>query len=105
MLKLDRYQEELRRLDSEGDNLCRWFGQEISALEVAIATPAGISPSHVWAGALMNLTVITDSDDDNTPLVAPAPVTKTKRSTTSTADLEPDDSDPDGVNAIDPPRC
>ncbi|KAF9457042.1 hypothetical protein BDZ94DRAFT_1176434 [Collybia nuda] len=40
MLKLDRCHEELCRLGTEGNNLCRWFGQEIGALEVAIATPS-----------------------------------------------------------------
>lgn len=39
-LKMDRCQEELRRLGSESDNLCRWFGREIGALEVAIVTPS-----------------------------------------------------------------
>ncbi|KAF9455607.1 hypothetical protein BDZ94DRAFT_1286087 [Collybia nuda] len=44
MLKLDRCHEELRRLGTEGDNLCRWFGQEIGALEVAIAMPSSKLP-------------------------------------------------------------
>lgn len=39
MLKVDRCLEEQRRLGMEGDNMCRWFGRELSALEVAIATP------------------------------------------------------------------
>ncbi|KAF9469487.1 hypothetical protein BDZ94DRAFT_692 [Collybia nuda] len=39
MLKVDRCLEERRRLGMEGDNMCRWFARELSALEVAIATP------------------------------------------------------------------
>jgi hypothetical protein len=40
MLKLDRCQEERRRLGMEADNLCRFFGRELCAVEVAIATPS-----------------------------------------------------------------
>ncbi|KIL57472.1 hypothetical protein M378DRAFT_16228 [Amanita muscaria Koide BX008] len=36
MLKQDRCLEERRRLGLEADNLCRWFGQELCSLELAI---------------------------------------------------------------------
>jgi hypothetical protein len=36
MLKRDRSLEERRRLGLEADNLCRWFGQELCSLELAI---------------------------------------------------------------------
>lgn len=47
MLKIDRCQEERRRLGMEADNLCRFFGRELCAIEVAIATPSSMytSPS------------------------------------------------------------
>jgi hypothetical protein len=39
MLKKDRCLEERRRLGMEADNLCRWFGRELTAVELAIQTP------------------------------------------------------------------
>jgi hypothetical protein len=39
MLKRDRCIEEQRRLGLEADNLCRWFGDELSAIELALLTP------------------------------------------------------------------
>lgn len=39
MLKIDRCQEEQRRLGAEADNLCSWFGRELSALSIAMTTP------------------------------------------------------------------
>jgi hypothetical protein len=41
MLKIDRCTEEYRRLGLEADNLCRWFGQELAAIELAIQTTVG----------------------------------------------------------------
>ena len=38
MLKNDRCTEEYRRLGIEADNLCRWFGRELAAIELAIQT-------------------------------------------------------------------
>lgn len=38
MLKADRCLEERRRLGREADNLCRWFGRELSAIELALRT-------------------------------------------------------------------
>jgi hypothetical protein len=40
VLKMDRCLEERRRLGLEADNLCRWFGCKLSAVEVALATPS-----------------------------------------------------------------
>jgi len=40
MLKVDRCLEERRRLGWEADNLCRWFGRELSAIELALRTPS-----------------------------------------------------------------
>jgi hypothetical protein len=41
MLKIDRCTEEYRRIGIEADNLCRWFGQELAAIELAIQTTIG----------------------------------------------------------------
>ena len=40
MLKKERCVEESRRLGLEADNLCRWFGKEYLAVELALATPS-----------------------------------------------------------------
>jgi hypothetical protein len=40
MLKLDRCLEERRRLGFEADNICRWFGRELTAVELALCTPS-----------------------------------------------------------------
>lgn len=39
MLKADRCLEERRRLGDEADNLCRWYGWELGAVELATALP------------------------------------------------------------------
>ncbi|KIM38191.1 hypothetical protein M413DRAFT_30325 [Hebeloma cylindrosporum] len=39
MLKAERCVEEQRRLGMESDNLCRWFGREIGAVELALRNP------------------------------------------------------------------
>ena len=39
MLKVDHCLEEQRRLGQEADNLCRWFGRELLALEAAVLSP------------------------------------------------------------------
>ncbi|KAG6883278.1 hypothetical protein C0993_007006, partial [Termitomyces sp. T159_Od127] len=44
-LKVDRCVEERRRLGIEADNLCRWFGHEVCALQVAIDLPSNASIS------------------------------------------------------------
>jgi hypothetical protein len=43
VLKMDRCLEERRCLGLEADNLCRWFGRELSVVEVALATPSSKS--------------------------------------------------------------
>ena len=43
MLKLDHCLEERRRLGVEADNLCRWFGRELFALETAVLSPSSES--------------------------------------------------------------
>ncbi|KAI0669310.1 hypothetical protein C8Q78DRAFT_1095812 [Trametes maxima] len=39
MLALDRSVEERRRLGCEADNLCRWYGRELAAAELALRLP------------------------------------------------------------------
>ena len=39
VLKQQRCLEERRRLGIEADNLCRWFGEEICAVELALRCP------------------------------------------------------------------
>ena len=41
MLKVDRCVEENRRLGREADNLSRWFGRELAAIELSIQTAVG----------------------------------------------------------------
>ncbi|KAG1779269.1 hypothetical protein EV702DRAFT_1195245 [Suillus placidus] len=40
LLKQQRCREEQRRIGLEADNLCRWFGTELAALELALHSPA-----------------------------------------------------------------
>lgn len=40
MLKKDRCIEETWRLGLESDNMCRWFGREYLAVQLALATPS-----------------------------------------------------------------
>ncbi|TFK54454.1 hypothetical protein OE88DRAFT_1624486 [Heliocybe sulcata] len=42
MLKIDRCREERRRLGIEADNLGRWFGRELAALELALRLPENV---------------------------------------------------------------
>lgn len=39
LLKRDRCVEERHRLGMESDNLCRWYGTELAAVELALRTP------------------------------------------------------------------
>jgi len=39
-LKVDQCLEEHHCLGLEADNLCRWFGQELSVVKVVLATPS-----------------------------------------------------------------
>lgn len=40
LLKKERCREERHRLANEADNLCRWFGRELMAVELAIRLPS-----------------------------------------------------------------
>lgn len=40
MLKVDRCCEEHKRLGMEADNLCRWYGRELCATELALCSPS-----------------------------------------------------------------
>ena len=39
MLKLDRCREEMKRLATEADNLCNWYGRELASIETALRQP------------------------------------------------------------------
>jgi hypothetical protein len=39
LLKRERCREEQHRIGHEADNLCRWFGAELTALELALRSP------------------------------------------------------------------
>ena len=39
LLKSDRCKEEKERLRFESDNMCRWFGNKIMSIEVALRRP------------------------------------------------------------------
>jgi len=43
MLKCNQCLEECRRLGMEADNLCRWYGTELAAVELALHTPESMS--------------------------------------------------------------
>ena len=48
MLKLDHCLEERCRLGREADNLCRWFGRELLAIEGAILLPSSeLAPNYL----------------------------------------------------------
>ena len=44
MLKRDRCLEEQRRLGVEADNLCRWYGNKLAAVELALRIPESGCP-------------------------------------------------------------
>ncbi|KAJ2911799.1 hypothetical protein MD484_g8611, partial [Candolleomyces efflorescens] len=44
MLSLDRCREERVRLGKEGDNMCRWFGSELTKTRLAMANPSTDAP-------------------------------------------------------------
>ena len=47
VLEKDRCLEERRRLGREADNLLRWYGRELAAVELAIRLPRSKSYFHV----------------------------------------------------------
>jgi len=52
MLKRDRCLEEWRRLSIEADNLCRWYGNELMAVELALRIPE--SKCHLFLYVTFN---------------------------------------------------
>ena len=55
MLKRDRCLEEQRRLSVEADNLCRWYGNELAAVELALRIPESNCPIGVRRILLINV--------------------------------------------------
>jgi len=51
VLKIDQCLEEQRRLGIEADNMCRWFGHELCAIELAIRQPESKSKRNLSAFA------------------------------------------------------
>ena len=39
MLKIDRCEEEQKRLGMEADGMCAWFGHELAAVTIALYSP------------------------------------------------------------------
>ncbi|KAG2087542.1 uncharacterized protein F5147DRAFT_790688 [Suillus discolor] len=55
MLKRDRCIEEQRHLGLEADNLCRWFGDELAAIELALQLPEHFLSYYVSGGNISNI--------------------------------------------------
>jgi len=51
VLKTDRCLEEQRRLGTEADNMCRWFGRELCAIELAMRQPESKSKHNLSLSA------------------------------------------------------
>ena len=51
VLKTDRCLEEQRRLGTEADNMCRWFGCELCAIELAMRQPESKSKHNLSLSA------------------------------------------------------
>ena len=47
VLKTDQCHEEQRRLGTEADNMCRWFGRELCAIELAMRQPESKSKHNL----------------------------------------------------------
>ena len=47
LLKQDRCHKEQVRLGMEADNMCRWFGKELAAVELALRLPECKSYNHI----------------------------------------------------------
>ena len=50
LLKRERCREEQKRLGIEADNLCRFFGDELAALELTLRTPGCKHVFIIYAG-------------------------------------------------------
>ena len=48
MLKRDRCLEEQRQLSVEADNLCRWYSDELAAVELALCIPESKCPHFLY---------------------------------------------------------
>ncbi|KAG1888274.1 hypothetical protein F4604DRAFT_1877402 [Suillus subluteus] len=58
LLKRERCREEQCRIGLEADNLCRWFGTELAALELALRSPANhtyVFPLQQWQDHILQL--------------------------------------------------
>ena len=55
MLKHDRCLEEQRQLSVEADNLCRWYSNELAAVELALHIPESNCPIGVHRILLINV--------------------------------------------------
>jgi hypothetical protein len=62
MLKRDRCLEEQRRLEMEADNLCRWFGRELLAVELALVMPSSMSLPFTISENILIVVAIADKD-------------------------------------------
>ena len=51
VLKTDQCHEEQRRLGTEADNMCRWFGRELCAIELAMRQPESKSKHNLSLSA------------------------------------------------------
>lgn len=49
MLKVDHCLTERHRLGHESDNLCRWFGRELCAVELAFRKPKSELTTLTWS--------------------------------------------------------
>ncbi|KIK80791.1 hypothetical protein PAXRUDRAFT_36082 [Paxillus rubicundulus Ve08.2h10] len=82
MLKCDQCLEEQCQLGTEADNLCRWYGTELTAVELELRIPANVIfflalqqrhehilslPSH-WSNPLVSATRFTSQTDGATAL-------------------------------------
>ncbi|KAG6849270.1 hypothetical protein H0H93_009877 [Arthromyces matolae] len=61
LLKIDRCLEERRRLGIEADNMCRWFGRELCAVQVALSRPSNQSIALILKQKCSQLLVLKDS--------------------------------------------
>jgi hypothetical protein len=63
LLKRERCHEEQCRLGLEADNICRWFGDELAALELALRSPAS-----KWLADICSLVLILEDETFLFPL-------------------------------------
>ncbi|KAG6836659.1 hypothetical protein H0H93_005329 [Arthromyces matolae] len=61
LLKVDRCLEERRRLGIKADNMCRWFGRELCAVQVALSSPSNQSIALILKQKYSQLLQLKDS--------------------------------------------